>query len=132
MLRCTDCSTCRYYQEFYLHRIQFVHQIDVPAAVFKDLYLWGGNCLCADLCGVAQKDLIGMGLEKIVYSGSLPKVIEAIRKMALGRPGVKEDCNIFINNRPHGSREVLISIYALQEPAMTYLVLGAPLKPRGV
>ena len=131
LLSCTDCSTCRYYQEIYLHRIQFVHQIDVPAAVFKDLYLWGGNSLCADLCGVQQKDLIGMGLEKIVYSGSLPKVIEAVRKMAVGTPGIKKDCNILINNRSFGSREILVSIYPLREPAMTYLVLGAPLKSFG-
>jgi len=128
ILSCTDCSTCRYYQEIYLHRIQFVHQIEVPAAVFKDLYLWGGNSLCADLCGVRQNDLIGMGLEKIVHSGSLPKVIEAVRKMAVGTPGIKEDCKISINSRPHGSREILVSIYPLREPAMTYLVLGVPLK----
>ena len=128
LLSCTDCSTCRYYVETYLHRIQFVHQIDVPAVVFKDLYLWGGNSLCADLCGVRQKDLVGMGLEKIVYSDSLPKVIEAVRKMAIGNPAGKEDCSISINNRSWGSREIRISVYPLREPSMAYLVLGVPLK----
>ena len=128
LLSCRDCSTCRYYIETYLHRIQFVHQINVPAAVFKDLYLWGGNSLCADLCGVQQKDLVGMGLEKIIYSGSLPKVIEAVRKMAIGKPAVNEDCRILINNRLFGSRAIRVSVHPLQEPPKSYLVLGVPLK----
>jgi excisionase family DNA binding protein len=127
LLSCSDCSTCRYYIETYLHRIQFVHQMEVPAAVFKDLYLWGGNSLCADLCGVQQKDLVGMGLEKIVYASSLPKVIEAVRKMALGKPTVREDCSIAINNRSFGRSEIRISVYPLREPPKAYLVLGDPL-----
>jgi len=129
LLNCADCNTCRYYVETYLQRIQFVHQIEVPAAVFKDLYLWGGNSRCADLCGVQPKDLVGMGLERIVYSGSLPRVIEAVRKLAVGNPVVKEDCKISINNRSYGSREIRVSVYPLVEPPMAYLVLGIPLNP---
>ena len=128
LLSCMECHTCRYYLEIYLHRIQFVHQINLPAAVFKDLYLWGGNSLCADLCGVQQKDLVGMGLEKIVYPSSLPKVIETVRKMALGRPAVNEDCRILINHSSYGSREIRVSVYPLREPPLAYLVLGAPLQ----
>jgi hypothetical protein len=126
-LSCADCSACGYYKDIYLNRIQFVHQIDAPAAVFKDLYLWGGNSLCAELCGVQQKDLVGMGLEKIVFSDSLPRVIEAVRKLAIGKPAVKEDCTILINNRPFGSSAVRIAVYPLREPALAHLVLGVPL-----
>ena len=127
LLRCRDCSTCRYYIETYLQRIQFVHQINAPAAVFKDLYLWGGNSLCADLCGVQQKDLVGMGLEKIIYPSSLPKVIEAVRKMAVGKPAVSENCRILINNRFFGSRAVEVSVHPLREPPRSYLALGISL-----
>ena len=68
-----------------------------------------------------------MGLEKIVYSKSLPKVIEAVRKMAVGKPAVRENCSILINNKSCGSREVRLSVYPLHEPAMAYLVLGVPM-----
>ena len=54
MLECSDCLSCRYYMETYFPRIQFVHQFGMPAAVFKDLYLWGGNSQCAELCGRAH------------------------------------------------------------------------------
>jgi len=124
---CTDCSACGYYKDIYLNRIQFVHQIEVPAAVFKDLYLWGGNSMCAELCGVQQRDLVGMGLEKIVFSDSLPKVIEAVRKMAIAKAAVNKDCSILINNKSFGSRAVKIAVYPLREPTMAHLVLGVPL-----
>jgi hypothetical protein len=72
-----------------------------------------------------------MGLEKIVYSDSLPKVIEAVRKLAVGKPTIKEDCCISINNRFLGSRAIQISVYPLRQPSMAYLVLGVPLKSMG-
>ena len=126
MMGCSNCSTCQYYVETYLHRIQFVHQIDIPAAVFKDLYLWGGNSHCADICCVQQKDLVGMGIEKIVHAESLPKVIESIRRLALGKPETKEDCSISIKNYQERSRKIRVSVYPLREPATAFLVLGIP------
>ena len=130
LLGCSDCSTCRYYTDTVLNRIQFVHQIEHPAAVFKDLYLWGGNSSCADICGVEQKELVGMGIEKIVHSDSLPKVIQGIRKLALGNTEVKEECVILINNNPKNPKEVRVSVYMLSEPANAFLVLGIPLISR--
>lgn len=130
LLGCSGCSACPYYHETYLHRLQFVYQIDLPAAVFKDLYLWGGNSLCADICSVEQEDLVGMGIEKIVHADSLPKVIEAIRKLALGEPEIKEDCIIWIKNDGQSPKEIRVSVYPLREPAMAFLVLGIPMNPR--
>ena len=130
LLGCSDCSTCRYYLETFLHRIQFIHQIELPAAVFKGLYLWGGNSSCAEICSVAPKDLVGMGIEKIVHPDSLPKVIETIRKLALGEPQVKEGCIISIKNDRESLREIRVSVYLLREPADAFLVLGFPLVSR--
>ena len=127
LLGCADCKTCRYYRETVLRRIQFVHQIELPAAVFKDLYLWGGNASCAEICGVAQEKLVGMGIEKIVHAHSLPKVIATIRKLALGEPEIKEDCIISIKNDRDCPRKVRVSVYLLREPANAFLVLGFPL-----
>ena len=125
-LGCSDCDTCRYYLENFYSRIQFVHQIDMPAAVFKNLYLWGGNSLCAELCGLKQKDLIGLGIEKMVHAGSLAKVIEAVRKMAVGDPALGQNCNIFVKNGYEGRQEIRVSVYPLRQPTGAYLVLGEP------
>jgi excisionase family DNA binding protein len=127
LLGCSECSACQYYVDTYLHRIQFVHQIDIPAAVFKGLYLWGGNSLCAEICSVQQKDLVGMGIERIVHADSLPKVIESIRKLALGKPQTREDCRIRIKNVQQRSIEMRVSVYPLSEPDTAFLVLGMPL-----
>ena len=126
LLRCSNCSTCRYYVETFLNRIQFVHQIEHPAAVFKDLSMWGGNSGCAELCSLPQKDLVGMGLEKIVHTESLPKIIQAIRKLTLGEPEVKQDCVISINNGRNRFKRVRVTVYLLREPVNAFLVLGVP------
>ena len=131
LLGCSDCNTCRYYMETILHRIQFIHQIELPAAVFKDLYLWGGNSSCAEICSVTPEKLVGLGIEKIVHADSLPKVIEAIRKLALGEPEVKEDCIISIKNDRENPRKIRVSVYLLREPANAFLVLGFPLAGQG-
>ncbi|CAB1068101.1 hypothetical protein D1AOALGA4SA_230 [Olavius algarvensis Delta 1 endosymbiont] len=130
LLGCSNCSDCQYYLDTFLHRIQFLHQIELPAAVFKDLYLWGGNSSCAEICRVQQKELVGMGIEKIVHSDSLPKVIETIRKLALGEPPVNDDCVITIKNERESPINIRTSVYPLGEPANTFLVLGIPLISR--
>lgn len=124
LLGCSDCLSCRYYMETFFPKIQFVHQIGMPAAIFKDLYLWGGNSGCAQLCGVRQKDLVGMGIEKIVHASSLEKVIEKVRQMALGGPVVGDKCSIHVKNGVNGSQKIQIWVYPLNEPARTFLVLG--------
>ena len=126
----TKCCDCRYYQETYLRRIQFVHQINLPAAVFKDLHLWGGNSLCAELCGVQQGELVGMGIEKIIETESLPKVINGIRKLALGTPEIKVACRITVKNGTGSHTNLRISVYPLRQPAAAFLVLGVPLETR--
>ena len=124
LLQCFDCETCSYYSETIFPRIQFVHQIDMPAAVLKDLYLWGGNSRCAELFGVQPDDLIGIGVEKLVHASSLAKVIEKVRQMALGESMTGSRCKINIKNRDKRSQEIHIWIYPLNEPSRTYLVLG--------
>lgn len=126
LLECSDCCDCRYYHETYLSRIQFVHQINLPAAVLKDFHLLGGNGLCADLCGVQQHELVGMGIENIIHPESLPRVINTVRKLALGESEVNEVCRITIRNNDKCDASLRVSIYPLREPAMAFLVLGVP------
>jgi excisionase family DNA binding protein len=126
LLRCSECDQCRYYLETVYPRIQFIHQIDMPAAVIKDFHLWGGNAHCAELCEVQLKDLVGMGIEKIVHANSLAKIIEGIRQMALGDLTIKKNCRITVHSSRGGQREIQVSVYPLREPDRAFLVLGMP------
>ena len=98
----------------------------MPAAVVKDFHLWGGNVHCAELCEVQPKDLVGMGIEKIVHASSLAKIIEAVRKMALRELAFEKSCSISVNSRRGGRREIQVSVFPLREPDRVFLVLGAP------
>jgi excisionase family DNA binding protein len=126
LLKCTGCYQCPYYVETIYPRIQFVHQISTPAAVFKDFHLWDGNAPCAELCEVHPKDLVGMGIEKIVHASSLAKIIEAIRKIMLGNLDFGKSCRISVHNSHLGRREIQVSVFPLQEPESVFLMMGMP------
>ena len=125
-LRCSECYQCSYYLETINPRIQFIHQINMPAAVIQDFHLWGGNVHCAELCEVQPRDLVGMAIEKIVHANSLAKIIGAIRKMMLGNLAFENSCRIYVYNSQDGRRKIQVSIYPLREPEGVFLVLGMP------
>jgi hypothetical protein len=109
-------------------RIQFVHQINLPAAIVRDFHLWGGNAQCADLCDVQPKELIGMAVEKIVHARSLGKIIQTARNMAFKDLRFENNCTISINGDRGRRRVIQVSIFPLQEPNRVFLVLGMPKK----
>ena len=103
-LRCTDnCNECEYYKEIYLPRISFIHQIESPVAVYKDLFLWGGNKQWALLCGVPLEDLPGMGFEKILHKDSINTLICDLKNISIGEP-VKSKVVLEINNSKRGNK----------------------------
>ena len=123
----TTCSDCQYYREIYLPRIQFIHQNQMPAAIYKDLYLWGGNGKFSQLVEFQEKDLIGMGVEVLVHPESLPTVISNIKNRALGDPQVPRQYNIFFNSNKHKKLSVEITVYPLAQPSGTHLILAEQL-----
>lgn len=120
------CDECRYYQEIYFPRIQFIHQIDLPAAVYTDLYLWGVNKKCAQLFEIQEKDLIGMGVENVVHHDSLETVISETKRRALGYSNSSSKIDVFIKNNRNGRLKVSASLYPLRKPPGTFLVLAEP------
>ena len=81
-LDCTvECYECRYYQEIYLPRMHFIHQLDFPAAVCKGLFFLGANNRWAAINRIPQKEFPGIGVERLIHPNSLETVISAIRKM---------------------------------------------------
>jgi excisionase family DNA binding protein len=124
-LNCLEsCETCGYYQETYYPRLQFIHQFDIPAAVVKDLYFWAGNLEMANLCEVEEKDLVGMGIEKIVHPNSLELVISGAKRKALGDPGEQTECSIYVKNRRLDKIKTRLSVFLLKEPPGAFLILA--------
>ena len=121
-----SCHECRYYTEIYLSRIQFVYQIELPAAVYKGFELWGGNRGWAELYEVEEKDLPGMGIEQGVHPDSIETVISIVKKRALGDTSVPRTYSIFLRSSQNFRLRVCISVYPLIEPAGSYLVLAEP------
>lgn len=120
------CDSCEYYRENYFARIQFIQQLDFPAAVSRDLYFWGGNRKWAEICEVPEKDLVGMGIEKICHPDSLEKVISNNKKRALGDLSAPRTDHIFLKNSKYNKIEVQIGVYPLKEPYGAWLLLAEP------
>lgn len=122
----TDCPDCNYYVKTYLPKIQFIRQISSPAAISKGLYLWGGNNAWAELCGVDERDLPGMGIEQVFHADSLEMIIAGIKKRTLGDPSVTKSYSTFFKNDEIGKIAVRISVYGLNDPDDALLILGEP------
>ena len=120
----TDCGNCNYYMETYLPRIQFIHQISSPAAISRNFYLWGGNRPWAELCGVDERDLPGMGIEHVFRADSLEMIIAGIKKRILGDPSVTKSYRTFFKNDEKGKIAVQISVYGLNDPDDALLILA--------
>lgn len=119
----TTCSECQYYLETYFPRIQMVHQFSLPAIVYKDLYIWGGNREFSKLCGCHERQFPGMGIEQLVHPDSLAMVISNIKNRALRDQSVPRSYSIYLNHGKRGKMRTKIAVYSLKEPSRKHLVL---------
>ncbi len=94
--------------------------METPAAVVKELCLWNGNSLFADLCNLKAEDLIGMGIERIVHPESLGMLLANFKERDLGNLTVQEQYNIFLKNE---KQEVEMLIHPLREPVGASLLV---------
>ena len=123
--RCSQsCSSCRYYRDVISPRIHFIHQIDTPAAVYRDLYFVAANQGFAEICGVDESELPGMGIENIIHPDSLATVIANARRRSLGDRDVPRYYPVFVSTRRNGRIKANIAVYPLNQPKGSYLVLG--------
>jgi len=122
-----SCRECRYYDEVYLPRIQFIHQIDEPAAVWKDFCFWGGNAGFAQLCEVGVKDLIGMGLEEVIHPDSLKTGIAFGKRMMLGDPQAPRLFSVFLKGSSGRRTKARISHFVLNQPPAATLMIACPI-----
>ncbi len=117
------CHDCRYYQEIYFPRIEFVHQIDQPAAVYKDFCFWGVNERFAELCGIRRKDLVGMGIEKVFHSDSLEALIVNAKRKALGDRMAPAIYDVYFKSLGTDKVRAPIGDYRLNEPPGAGLII---------
>lgn len=119
-----DCHECRYFGEYYGPRVAFIHQMDKPAAVYKNLYLWSGNRAWADLCGVDVARLIGAGIEEFVHPDSLKMVISYNKRRSVGDSSVPDRYKVFFTDNGHRKIEVHLAITPLTKPSGTWLAVA--------
>ena len=117
-----ECNKCRYYLETYYPRIQFIHQIDAPAMIFKDLYFWGSNEKWNTLCKMEQRDIPGIGVEHAIHPESLEPLISVVKKTNLGDSKTPQSITIHLKN--NSKQPVNISIFSLNNPSGSFLVIA--------
>jgi len=119
-----NCHECQYFGEYYGPRVAFIHQIDKPAGVYRDLYLWSGNKAWGDLCGVDVKELIGLGMEQFIHPDSLRMFISYDKRQQQGDPSVPDRYQVFFTDKSGRKIEVYLSISPLIRPSGTWLVVA--------
>ncbi|MBI9085931.1 MAG: helix-turn-helix domain-containing protein [Desulfobacterales bacterium] len=120
------CNQCLYHQETYMARIQFIQQIELPAAIYRGLYFWGANRHWAALCGRSEPELIGLGIEHVFHSQSLEAVISDTKKRDLGDATVSRRFKVFLRSGDREKMAVRLGAYPLNEPEGTFLLLAEP------
>lgn len=121
----SSCHACSYYQDIYLPRIQFIHQIDLPAAVCKSMFFWGVNSSWARFTHVERNEFPGIGVEQIFEPQSLAVLIAEFKKCGLGEMnGLVQ--RIVFNNGADGKLETTVMLSPLNEPPDAILLLAVP------
>ena len=121
------CATCEYYRKYYFPRIKFIHQINLPAAVFKNLYIWGANHSFEALYGFKAGQAIGVGTESIMHSDSVERAVLYGKRRTLGDRTIPNHYEA--NLRIRGECKIAVRVYvsSLNEPEGSFLVIFDPL-----
>lgn len=119
-----DCSQCQYFYEHYTQYTYFIHQMPMPVAIFKDLYLWSGNKAWARLCGVDIDRLIGIGVEEIIHPESIRIIINFNKKIQRGNNNGFLKSPIYFENKNGRKIKANLSITSLKQPEGTCFAIA--------
>jgi hypothetical protein len=78
------CEACLYYEEIYLSRLQFIDQIEYPAAVCRELHFMAVNRPLATLCGLRRHELIGAPVDRVFSPESLSRALQVCHQRKMG------------------------------------------------
>jgi excisionase family DNA binding protein len=123
-----NCHECQYFGEYYGPHLSFIHQIEKPASVYKDLYVWSGNNAWAKLCGFGVGELIGIGIEEFIHPDSLKTVINYNKRRIQGDPTVPDRYRVTFSSKSGGKTETCLAISSLTRPANTLLAVAEEVK----
>ena len=117
------CSSCQYYFEHYTQYTSFIHQMSMPAAVLKDMYIWSGNRAWADLCGIDIDSQIGMGIEEIIHPESIKIIINFNKKIHRGDNNGFLRSDVYFENQ--GGEKILVNLAmsSLKQPEGAYFAV---------
>jgi hypothetical protein len=97
--------------------------MEIPAAIYKDLYLWSGNRAWADLCGVDMDQLIGAGIEEFIHPVSLKTILNFNKKIQLGDTSDVIRCRVFFEGQNNKKIGAYLSLSPLRRPSGTWLAI---------
>jgi len=123
----TTCTQCDYFKDIYLPRYQFIHGLETPAVVFKDLVILGGNKQWEHLCGQNENTSTGIRFDQIVHPESLSGVIGDHNRRLLAEP-VAPSRDIKLQHQQAGWVSVIIYIFVINSGEGTFLLLAEPTK----
>ena len=122
----TSCSQCDYYHYAFWPTTQIVSQFECPAGVCKDFYLLGANHQLAEICGIAEEQLVGMGLESIFHPDSIGELIGYLRAKALG--DMVSDGRTFYLTNPRNDRiRTKLFAFPLNQITGSIVLLAEPI-----
>jgi PAS domain-containing protein len=118
-----NCYKCEYYREYFAPRVAFIYQIEKPAAIYKDLYLWSGNKALAEICGLDLEKLVGIGIEDIIHPDFLRQFINYNKRKIHGDTSIPYRLRVLIRNKWEGKIDVYLAIYDLKIPVGAFLAI---------
>lgn len=120
--RCSiACSKCSYFYDHYVPYTAFIHQMAIPAAIYKDLYIWSGNKAWADLCGLQREELIGIGVEEFIHPESIKIIINYNKQIQQGDISEVLKSPVSFERKNGRKIRVYLSISPLKRPSGTWL-----------
>ena len=118
-----NCSSCQYYYEHYTQYTSFIHQMSMPAAVLKDMYIWSGNQAWANISGVDIESLIGMGIEEIIHPESIKIIINFNKKIQRGDNTGFLRSDVFLESKDNKKIRINLAMASLKQPDGAYFAV---------
>ena len=102
----------------------FIHQIPMPSAILKDLYIWSGNKPWADICEVEINQLIGIGIEEVIHPESIRTIINYNKRIQQGYNTEIFKSAIYFETANGKKIRANLSITPLKQPIGACLAVG--------
>ena len=110
----------------YWPSVQMVNFFEYPAGICKDFYLLGANRQFAQMCGLAEEQLVGLGMENIVHHDSIGELIGFLRAKALG--DATSDARMFYLSNPNKDKiKAKLFVFPLKQITGSLVLLAEPI-----